>query len=159
MLTIGHIVNTVFAEPASELGRAQSVTLETMRIASAFAGPDPAVTLYAVQSGDESPAELPDCFTRLLELQRSILDVQPFRVQRRLPLISDILNALYANSSADYLIYTNVDIALMPYFYRTVACLMQKGYDAIAINRRTIACITEQLPLMFCSTRRTPQGL
>lgn len=161
MLTIGHIINTVDATPASDLGRAQPVTLESMRIAREFAAPDLGVTLYAVQSQGEAPAALPDCFTRLRSLPRSVLDVRPFREKRRLPLISDILSALYANSTADYMIYTNVDIGLLPYFYRTVACLLQKGYDGFVINRRTIAdCYhgTAQLPQMFAALGDSHKG-
>jgi hypothetical protein len=78
-------------------------------------------------------------------------------VKRKLPLISDILETLYESCRADYLVYTNVDIALMPYFYSTVVCLLQKGYDAFAINRRTIA-EAGQLPLMFAALGESHKG-
>ena len=156
MITIGHIINTVAVAPASDLGQAQPITLETMRIAREFAAPDQGVSLYAVQDQSESPAALPGCFTSSRGWS-VVLDVRTFRVKRKLPLISDILDTLYESSRADYLVYTNVDIALMPYFYRTVACLLQKGYDAFAINRRTIA-EAGQLPLMFAALGESHKG-
>jgi len=67
-------------------------------------------------------------------------------------LIQDILNRLYDESNADYFIYTNVDIAVMAHFYVSVSKIIELGYDAFVINRRTIPkCYknVEDIPLMF----------
>ncbi len=97
------------------------------------------VNLYTAQYECDRPF-VPLDFQSTPELERSVIDVRPFKVSRRLPFIQDILDRLYAaDATADYLIYTNVDIALMPNFYRTVEQLVQAGHDAFVINRRTIS--------------------
>ena len=45
----------------------------------------------------------------------------------------------YEETNAEYLVYTNVDIALMPYFYSSVCKLIEHGLDAFVIIRRTIS--------------------
>ena len=64
----------------------------------------------------------------------------------------DILENLYQSTDADYLIYTNVDIAVQPFFYLTVNELASTGLDAFIITRRTIPkkyTSPGQLPLMY----------
>ena len=55
--------------------------------------------------------------------------------QRPLPLVSDILKALYdASEGAEFLVFTNADIGLQPTFYEfAIAAASRKG--AVAINR------------------------
>jgi hypothetical protein len=151
MPAIAHIVHPVVVPPASDLVVAQPVTFETMRIAREFAvGID--VDLYAVQYHDEDRMALPPVFLRTPDLSRSLSDLMPFKRYRKLALIADILEALYQTSRAEYFIYTNVDIAVQPTFYRAVADFISQGYDAFCINRRTISDryhFIEQLPLMY----------
>ncbi len=68
-----------------------------------------------------------------------MLDCGRFAVPRKLPLIKDILGRLYDASDAEYFIYTNVNIGLMPNFYVAVNAIIESGYDAFVINRRTIS--------------------
>jgi hypothetical protein len=68
---------------------------------------------------------------------------------------------LYEASDAEYLIYTNVDIALMPTFYTSVAALIESGVDAFIINRRTIPShyrFIEQLPCMYAEAGEKHPG-
>ena len=58
---------------------------------------------------------------------------------RKLPLLVDILDRLYEATNAEYLIYTNVDIGLMPQFYIAVSEFIESGADAFTSNRRTIS--------------------
>jgi len=44
--------------------------------------------------------------------------VGTFRARRKLALIKDIMDILYESGGADYMIYTNADIPLQPYFYQ-----------------------------------------
>ncbi len=46
---------------------------------------------------------------------------------------------LYDHSDADYFVYTNIDICLMPQFYSAVNDFISQGYDAFVINRRRIS--------------------
>jgi hypothetical protein len=60
------------------------------------------------------------------------------RTQKKLPLVSEILSRLKESADATHFIYSNVDICVMPYFYSAVEYYIQKGHDALVINRRRI---------------------
>ncbi len=152
MLTIAHIVHPVVVAPPSDLVVAQPVTFETMRAARELASDSVDVKLLAVQYADEAPVPLPSCFVRTPTLRRSVVDVGQFSELRKLALIRDILETLFAASDAEYFIYTNVDIAVQPHFYLTVARLIESGHDAVVINRRTISdsfTSVDEIPLML----------
>lgn len=138
MLKIAHIINPVKVGKQSDLYIAQPITFETMRRAQKYAQGSVDVELFTTQYPEDKEI-IPDYFTQTPDLERSVLDIRQFEKQRKLPLIKDILDRLYrAAPNADYLIYTNVDIALQPYFYTAVLRLIENGYDAFVINRRTI---------------------
>ena len=136
-MKFGHIINPVVVNKSSDLFAAQPVTFETLKTAREFAGGRVTVELFSVQY-PEDRVLVPEGFKLTPDLDRSVLDIADFSIKRKLPLITDILNRLYYASEADYLIYTNVDIALMPYFYVAVNNIIESGYDAFTINRRTI---------------------
>ncbi len=149
---IGHIVNPAVVARDSDLFIAQPITFESMRVARNYARKWVKTTLYATQFRDEDRIPLPGCFKRTLDLERSVCNLKRFNVERKLPLIKDVLGSLYNASDADYLIYTNADIALQPYFYVTVCRLVEQGYDAFVINRRSIPTDytgVDEIPLMY----------
>jgi len=153
-IKIAHIIHPVIVAPTSDLVIAQPITFETMHTAQEFTGnrADVNVQLYAVQYFDEERIPLPGSFTRTHDLTRSVSDVGAFHINRKLALIKDILDILYESCDADYLIYTNVDIALQPYFYQVTADIIRQGHDAFIINRRTIPGhyrSIREIPLMF----------
>lgn len=160
MLKLAHIVNPVIVNSQSDLWIAQPITFETMKLAQLFAQPDVDVTLYSAQY-PEDRAFVPDHLQKTPDLERSVLDIRTFQKSRKLPLIQDILDRLHtAATQADYLIYTNVDIALMPHFYLAVARLIHQGFDALVINRQTISKTYSQiadLPLMYAEVGK-PHG-
>lgn len=139
MVTIAHLIHPVVVDPSSDLVTAQPITFEAMSAARRFARDQAEVTLLAVQYYDEERLPLSHGFRRLPDLDRSVTDIKTFKQQRKLALIKDLLDRLYHASDADYLIYTNVDIAPMPYFYATLERIIAQGYDAFIINRRTIS--------------------
>lgn len=160
MLKLAHIVNPVHPAPASDLAVAQPVTFETMRVARRFASGTVDVELYTTHYPEDAPAAPAD-FRSTPELDRSVLDVGDFRRPRRLPLLADVLARLYDATDAAYLIYTNVDIGLMPHFYVAVHRLIESGLEAFVVNRRTIERAydrIDQLPLMYASTGRPHRG-
>ncbi|NEP26657.1 hypothetical protein, partial [Moorena sp. SIO3I6] len=56
------------------------------------------------------------------------------------PLVFDILEAGVKNAKPDdFIVFTNTDIILAPYFYDAVIDLLQSGFDAITINRNTLS--------------------
>ena len=95
------------------------------------------ISLFTTQF-EEDKEIIPEGFELLQNLQRSVLDVNTKLKGRKLPLIADILKVLEENSTAEYFIYTNVDIGLMPYFYSYVAQKISEGHDALVINRRRL---------------------
>jgi hypothetical protein len=152
MIALAHIVHPVQVGAVSDLFVAQPITFATMHMAREFSAGRTHVELHAVQYADEERLHLPASFTRTCDLTRSVGDVADFRKKRKLALIKDILDSLYGATAADYLIYTNVDIALQPYFYDMVAALIARGHDAVIINRRTISGRyqrIEEIPLMY----------
>ncbi len=172
MISIAHIIHPVIVPATSDLVVAQPITFETMKIARDFAlqtqpqtsTPLLDVQLYAVQYSDEDTIHLPSCFTRAPGLERSIKDIKTFKKQRKLALIKDIIDTLYEatrTTGADYLVYTNVDIALMPHFYSTLLGIIEQGYDAFVINRRTITdrySTIEEIPLMYAEIGQSHVG-
>ena len=136
-MKIAHIINPVLAGDQSDLKIAQPITFETMRMAKDFAKEQVEVEQFAAVFPEDEKI-VPDYLTKTKNLERSVLDIKTFAEKRRLPLIKDILDRLYEESTADYFIYSNVDIALMPYFYHTVKKFIEAGYDGFVINHRTI---------------------
>ena len=159
-LTLAHIINPVNLGPPSDLAVAQPVTFATMRAAREFAAGDVQVDLFSAQY-PEDHCMVPDGFLVTPDLDRSVLDVAPLEPPRKLPLIADILGRLYDGSDADYMIYTNVDIALQPSFYLAVARLIESGLDAFVINKRIIPANLNgihQIPLMYAEIGKPHRG-
>jgi hypothetical protein len=157
---IAHIINPVIVGEKSDLYWAQPVTFETMRIARAFAAGRVEVELLATQYPEDA-ALVPADFRRTPELERSVLDLKRFKLRRKYPLLKDVLDRLYAATDAEYLVYTNVDICVMPYFYQAVNTLIDAGCQAFAINRRTISDRYQRLdevPLMYAELGAKHEG-
>lgn len=150
-LSIDHIINPVIVPPDSDLHTAQPITLQSMETARRMAQEKIDVNQYAAFFPEDENM-VPPGFRKTIPLDRSVLDLADFKVKRKLPLLRDILDRLYENSNAEYFIYTNVDIALMPHFYLTVEKIIRQGYDGFIINRRTLPDTyrsVTQLPLMY----------
>ena len=157
MIKIAHIVNPVNTGEENELYWQQPITFASMIAARKFAKKTAKgkvdVELFCVGYEEDTPA-MPEGFTRLSDLHRSVLDIRQFTTkQRKLPLFRDILDALESCTDNNaYMIQTNVDICLMPHFYTTVAAMIEKGHRGLIINKRIlppIYCKTEELPLMY----------
>jgi hypothetical protein len=159
-IQIGHIVNPVFVQGDSDLVIAQPITFETMRRAVDYAKGTVDVELLAAFYAEDVPV-VPIDFSETSNLSRSVMDFGAFQKPRKLPLLRDILDRLYGASSADYLIYSNIDIAVMPYFYSTIAALISEGHDALTINRRTVSKqygSPTELSLMYAEAGRSHPG-
>lgn len=161
MLKIAHIINPVKVGEKSDLHFAQPITFETIKIAQAFSSKRLyEVNVYTTQF-EEDRSIIPEGFIQLSNLQKSVLDVNPTLKGKKLPLIGSIMGKLEEIESADFVIYTNMDIALMPYFYDTVFEYLQQGHDALVINRRRISKryqSVEELPLMYADMGKSHPG-
>lgn len=150
-LTLGHIINPVIVSKSSDLFIAQPITFETMKRARDFVKDEIEVKLFSAQYSEDRPL-VPDYMIITRDLERSVRDISKRASVKKLPFIKDILDRLYEFSDADYLIYTNVDIALAPNFYLAISNFINEGYDAFSINRRTISKhfqTIEDLPQMY----------
>jgi hypothetical protein len=137
-MKIAHIVNLLTPREGSDLVLAQQVTLESLRRAKQAAANIDVNLLSAQYAEDRS--EVPEWFTPTENLRNSSLDHEQFLDKRKLPSLEEIWMRLLSNSEgADYIIYSNVDIAVKPKFYSRVAELMSEGWEAISITRRTLS--------------------
>lgn len=160
MINLAHIINPVKTGENSDLFVAQPVTFESMIRARQFSKFTDQINLYTTQF-EEDTAIIPTYFTQLSHLERSILAVNTELKGKKLPLIHDILEKAYLETDEQYIIYTNVDIALMPHFYDRVIQLIENGHDAILINRRRIRPDykgIENLPEMYGELGRSHPG-
>lgn len=137
MNSVAHIINPFIASPDSDLHKAQPITFESMRRAKLKAEGFIKIELLSAQFEDDSDS-IPDFFIKTQNLSRSVLDAETFNKKIKLPFITDILERLYTESTADYLIYTNVDIGLYEDFYLSVNEFINLGLDAFIINRRRL---------------------
>lgn len=136
-MKIAHIINPVKVNENSDLFYAQPITFESMLQAKAYCQISKNVQLFTIQYEEDREIILKG-FIVLPNLTRSVLDINSNLKKRKLPLIKDILSALATNTDADYYIYTNADIGLLPNFYDKIIEEINNGFDAIIINRRRI---------------------
>jgi len=156
---VRHVLNPYLCPPDSEGDRIQRLSLQTIAIArTASMAP---VSVAAVHYMDE-PLALPDGFESRPALRRSVLDLATFEVPRRLPLLFDVLDCGVEGAAPDsYVIFTNMDIALLPSFYASVQRLIGLGFESLLINRRTIykyGFDPSLLPLMFADIGEPHDG-
>lgn len=160
-MKLAHILNPVKVPVGNELHTAQPITFESIRVAKEFAAEAAQIELYTVCYPEDEEI-IPDYFKRLPVLAKSVLDVGVFSTERKYPLLQDVLHRLYENSTADYLIFTNMDISLMPQFYTAaVHILSNENCDALLVNRRGISkhySKVEELPLMYCDYGKPHPG-
>ncbi len=155
MISIAHIINPVKAKEGSELFIAQPIVFESMRKAKAFAT-DVDAKLFSAQYAEDTEI-IPEYFQKSPNLENTI----QINGKKKLPLIKDILSRLYQNSNAEYMIYTNTDIIVLPQFYEVVAKIIEQGYDAFIINRRRIPKIynsVNDLPFIYSDIGKSHPG-
>lgn len=137
MTSFAHIINVVSENENKALAEIQKLTLASFQKAKAYSGTTHNIKQLVCYHKDHKVNTDPS-FEMLPPIEKSILDIGSFNNKRALPLLKDILELAYKNSTADYIIYSNADIGLMPQFYNAVADEIKKGHDAIVINRRRV---------------------
>ncbi|MFT6923817.1 MAG: hypothetical protein ACJA1C_002837 [Crocinitomicaceae bacterium] len=157
---IAHIISPFIAPKGSEMSTVQPITFESMRRAKLYAVDQVDVELFSSQF-PEDRSIVPEYFTATPDLQRSVLDVGELEGTRKLPLLKDILDALHSHSDADYFVFTNSDIGLMPQFYVAINDMINEGDDGFIINRRRISDkynSIEQLDQMYSEVGEMHNG-
>ena len=135
-MRIRHVIPTVGPSARPDLVEAQELTLKSIEIALRCADPAIHVDVRAAHFIDESLTY--GCLSSSHILNRSIGDSSQFRVPRRLPLLSEVIEAFGSADEYDLAVLTNADIALQPLFYTLIAELAADGRDAFSITRRTV---------------------
>ncbi|SRX75396.1 hypothetical protein [Aequorivita antarctica] len=154
-MNISHIINPVKVTKSSDLYEAQPVTFRTLLKAKNDSIYKDSIKQYVIGYSEDTPV-FPAGFEILKPLERSVMDYGSFSKQRKLPLITDILNAL-KEINTDYIIYTNVDIAVLPFFYDYIYSKLQDGSDSLIINRRVVASLKDDA-IMFAELGQSHPG-
>lgn len=156
MIKIAHIINSVKVKKESDLYIAQPVTFQSMIKARNYYDLSNNIHLFNV-CYEEDQGLVPDEFVTLPYLEKSVLDYGNFVKPKKLPLIRDILLPLKDFDEIDYIFYTNVDIALMPFFYDYVINKIKNGSDSLIINRRIISEVSD-FPQMYAEVGKQHPG-
>lgn len=155
-----HIINPVKVNESSDLYKSQPITFASILVAKKYSEGSFNVTLCTTQF-EEDKEIIPPSFVMLSNLTRSVLDINSKLKNRKLPLIADILQKANEVNDFDFLIYTNSDIALMPYFFNAVHQYVLNGHDAIVINRRRLSKKYEDetsLDMMYADLGKSHPG-
>lgn len=134
-----HLINPVKVAKNHELYTAQPITFSSMIKAKNTAIISDYEVVLATTQFEEDKEIIPRDFVQLSNLSKSVNDVNSILQKRKLPLIKDILQKSKEVENVDYIIYTNVDIGLMPFFYESVFKYINEGHDAIVINKRRLS--------------------
>lgn len=141
-----HIINPVSEEENPGLFAVQKITFQS--VGEAVRRTDKKIPVETIGVGTSQAFEHTEVqWLKPVLLTRSVADVNKFSVERKLPVIYDLLSEGIKNAAGDYIIFTNLDIALMPDFYNVVNWYCEKGHDAIVINRRRIPEKLKDAPL------------
>lgn len=135
MATFSHIINPVGVTENPELYKIQQVSFDSICMAIEYAK-ELDIKIYTTFLKNNTSESLPINFMRLSSLQRDTSNIT--NSKKNHPILSDILKIALAECKSDYIIFTNIDIALMPYFYKTINHYVLNKTDAIVINRRRI---------------------
>ena len=156
-----HIINPVKVPKSHELYSVQPITFKSMLNAKTFTNNTAIEVILASTQYSEDKGIIPDYIRQLSNLKRSVVDCNNNLSGRKLPLIKDILNKSKEVKNVEYVIYTNVDVGLMPYFYDAVANYIKKGNDAVIINKRRLTSDfnrVERLPEIYANLGKSHPG-
>ncbi|HYD64523.1 hypothetical protein [Azospirillum sp.] len=160
-----HIINPYRCPPGSVGDRTQRLTFAALAQARQLAAGRHRVDTVAVGFPDDRDFAAA-FFDRHATIGRTVLDGRRFQVPRPLPLLFDLLEAGVGGPGDDgddggHIIFTNTDICPAPGFYDAIAALLDLGFDALTINRRTVASYPPDaswLPLAAAEPGRPHEG-
>lgn len=130
--TFTHVLNPFPAKSGSEHAVASAITWDSLRTAVDHAR-SAGVQVYCravVLAGDESAVEAPA--SSIAQLGRSVADVAHLTPRRTLPLVGDILKVGAKDVQTSHLIFTNMDISVVPTFYTRLRAMIAQpdmGFD------------------------------
>lgn len=137
MHSIAHIINIFQPAETSDLKLAQEATIASMIRAKNNSADPRCISLLSAQTAEDRKM-VPENFKTTTDLHRDVTDLQTFEKKMHLPILRDILDRIYNESDAEYLIFSNVDIGVQPDFYDEINRFIDQGHDAFMINRRRV---------------------
>jgi hypothetical protein len=136
-VTLAHIINPMGLPACDAFFPIQEITFQSILNARAFSE-NLSIELLTTQF-EEDRVIVPNGFTVLQNLTKSVRDVLGNDRLRKLPFIDDILKTALQETKAAYIVFTNMDIGLMPYFYDFVVHqIHENNFDAMLITRRRL---------------------
>jgi hypothetical protein len=138
MIKIAHILNPVKIADDSDFYKIQQKTLISIIQAKKYIQHKCVIDLMYVDFEGDC-MDIQDEFLYIGSLCRSVESVNPNLTCRKLPVFQDLLNkAKPYLKGYDVIIYSNMDIILLPFFYEYILEQYQLGHDAVVINRRRV---------------------
>jgi hypothetical protein len=133
---IRHVIPLVDSRAPIDLQQAQDLSLRSVLQARRLASPELEIAVVGAHYADEAAPQPPVLSRPVLHL--SARDMVPQGVNRRLPLLREVLEGLGDSKDFDVAVFTNADIAVQPQFYEAIATLIRSGIDAGSVTRRTV---------------------
>ncbi len=135
MTSITHIINPYISENEQD-NSIQEITFASIDRAIEFSKNEIDVNVIAaIFPEDESV--VPKSYLKL-ELNESTKSIAGLEKEKKLPLLSEIIEIALINSNSDYIVYSNIDIGVMPQFYFAIQEFINEGYESSIINRRRV---------------------
>lgn len=129
-MSLAHIVNVFDPPLSSDLREVLPITYETMKLAAEGLE----VELLSAQYAEDR-----SLVPKFLRPTEDLHKYSPAKLGNlKLPYLSEILQRAYAESEAEYIIFSNSDIAVQKHFYTWCAARISDGLDAFIVNRRRI---------------------
>lgn len=149
-LRIRHVIPQVDSAARHDLQKDFRRASTTLLAAARSAPEECKVSLVlASYPGGEEKAQAG--FEDVPTLSKTAADIFP-NERKKLPLLSEVLNALGPHEDYDYAIFTNSDICVSRDFYGVVLALIQSGIEAGSITRRTVPRFLESSHSMALSS-------
>jgi hypothetical protein len=131
-----HVVNAYDAGTTSE-AECHAAVIASMRQAASCAAVDSwGIHFHGVCHADEVDL-IPAGFEGHPVISRSIRNDARYSGCKPVPYLFDILAPLRGGEVGEWVVFTNMDIVLQPWFYTSVLEMLDAGFDSLIINRRT----------------------
>lgn len=149
-IVLHHAVNLYVPAGSTTIDPVQRRTVESMRSARdayGVLGGTGVVRCLAVHTAEDADA-MPGDFLGRPVVSRTARDLPGLEDGPPLPLLFDLLSAARGDATPPptHIVFTNADICLQPSFYVFVEEALRRGFDALVVNRRTIAAGAIDLP-------------
>ena len=131
-----HVINPFTPKKGHDVAIAQPLAFESLKIAKKFSEDRIEVNQLAIFF-EEDENIVPDHFIKFPTLKR-FYNVNN-NTNKKFPFIKDVLDVAYNNSGEnDFIIHSETDIILLPYFYDAILNMINNGFDSIIVNNRSV---------------------